>query len=631
VRFVPWHTVRGRLVLAALVIEAVMLAMLVGNSLRLLHEAMGDQAREQAEQIAPVLSAALVAPLAQFDYSTVQAVLNESHAIRGIEYVAVADATGHRVATSGWPNDKPLPPADAPFSLDGNPPRYDLSVPIRVSGQVLGTLQFGLDLTRIVVARKNLLSQGAVISGGEMLLSAGLLTLLSLLITRQLSVLTAASLKVAEGQLTPAAVPEGRDDVGRLGAAFNTMSRAIAERVEQLTRANEETARVAMSLSERKAQLNAIFELSPDGFISFDEQDRVLYASPAFFHMTGLVREDILGLAETDFSARLAGVCLDAARFPGVASLREEALATLASGASQPADANLQKGRVLIELAGPRKLVLEVALRLSDAGSVSQILFCRDVTHEVEVDRMKSEFLSHAAHELRTPMSSIYGFTEMMLHRPFGEEKRREILGVVHRQSKQMIEIINELLDLVRIDDRRGQDFEFAVIDLSEVVREVVTDFGVPEGHSAAVVEVPEQRPQVRADRRKLSQAVRNIVSNAYKYSPDGGLVAVRLVGGGSSTTGQPARVGIQVADQGMGMTAEQVERVFERFYRADNSGNIPGTGLGMCIVKEIITLHGGDVVVASQPGLGTTVTMWLPVAAAATETASVPEAEVSD
>jgi signal transduction histidine kinase len=257
---------------------------------------------------------------------------------------------------------------------------------------------------------------------------------------------------------------------------------------------------------------------------------------------------------------------------------------------------------------------------------VSQILFCRDVTHEVEVDRMKSEFLSHAAHELRTPMSSIFGFTEMMLHRPCGEERRREILGVVHRQSKQMIEIINELLDLVRIDDRRGQDFDFVVLDAVEVVREVVADFGVPEGHSAALIEGPPLPLSVRADRRKLSQAVRNIVSNAYKYSPDGGQVAVQVVSADSALQGQMPLVGISVTDQGLGMTAEQVARVFERFYRADNSGNIPGTGLGMSIVKEIIGLHGGEVTVASQPGTGTTVTFWLPMALAAAPTSARPE-----
>jgi signal transduction histidine kinase len=89
----------------------------------------------------------------------------------------------------------------------------------------------------------------------------------------------------------------------------------------------------------------------------------------------------------------------------------------------------------------------------------------------------------------------------------------------------------------------------------------------------------------------------------------------VRLVSESASAAGRPARVGIRVADQGIGMTAEQVARVCERFYRADNSGSIPGTGLGMSIVKEITVLHGGEVVIASQPGVGTSVTLWLPMA----------------
>jgi signal transduction histidine kinase len=191
-----------------------------------------------------------------------------------------------------------------------------------------------------------------------------------------------------------------------------------------------------------------------------------------------------------------------------------------------------------------------------------------------------------------------------------------------------MIEIINELLDLVRIDDRRGQDFDFIVLDAGELVREVVADFGVPEGHSAAVVEGSPLPLSVRADRRKLSQAVRNIVSNAYKYSPDGGEVAVQLVAADSSSKGQAPLVGIEVADHGLGMTAEQVARVFERFYRADNSGTIPGTGLGMSIVKEIMGLHGGDVTVVSQPGLGTTVTLWLPMAKASAQVPTRTEVE---
>jgi signal transduction histidine kinase/HAMP domain-containing protein len=640
--FAPLRTVRGRLVLAALLVEFVMLAILVGNSLRLLHEAMGDQAREQAEQIAPVLRAALVAPLAQYDYATVQAVLDESHAIRGIDYLAVRDAAGTIVATSGWPRNKPLPAVDDSFSLDDDPPRYDVALPVKVAGQTLGTLQFGLDLSRILVARKNLVSQGMLIATGELLLSAGLLTLLGVLITRQLSLLTAASLKVAQGQLTLAPVPEGKDDVGRLGAAFNVMSRAIAERVDQLTRANEETARIAASLQDRNAQLaqshaalslengirleaqqeleialgrirdrtaqlNAIFDLSPDGFVSFDAQRRVKYASPAFFRMTGLASGEISGLGEADFSACLAHACIDPARFPGIAALK----AGIATEQRQHAGAK-GGGRQLIEMAGSGRHVLEIGLRLSDTETVSQILYFRDVTRETEVDRMKSEFLSHAAHELRTPMASIYGYSELMMTQEFAEQERSEFLAIIHRQCEQMIAIINELLDLVRIDDRRGKDFHFVSVDAVELLRAVSADFGVPANREPILLEVSTTLCQVRADPQKLRQMVRNILSNAYKYSFAGGTVVISLLDRAPDPLG---RVGIRVRDEGMGMTPEQVARVFERFYRADTSGNVPGTGLGMSIVKEIIELHGGTVEIASQLGQGTTVTLWLPAA----------------
>jgi signal transduction histidine kinase len=111
-----------------------------------------------------------------------------------------------------------------------------------------------------------------------------------------------------------------------------------------------------------------------------------------------------------------------------------------------------------------------------------------------------------------------------------------------------------------------------------------------------------------------MRQALSNVLSNAYKYSPGGGPVRVRLVRGHATAEG-PGTVGIEVQDGGIGMSAEQLARVSERFYRADASGNIPGTGLGMSIVKEITELLGGRLALASEPGQGTTVTLWLPAA----------------
>ena len=588
-RFTPWRTLRGRLLLLALLVEAVMLGLLVGNSLRLLHEAMGDQARAQAEQIAPVLSAALVAPMAQYDYATVQAVLDESHAVRGIDYLAVTDSSGVIVATSGLPPGQKLPAIDAAFTLDDDdsPPRYDVALPVRLAGQTLGQLQFGLNLSNIVVARNNLLTQGLLIAGGELFLSAALLTLLGLLVTRQLSRLTDASLRVAEGELTPPPVPEGDDDIGRLGAAFNLMSRAISERIDQL---------------------KAVFDLSPDGFVAFDQDRRVRYASPAFFRLTGLAEQAVMGQDEVGFSARLADACLPAARFSGIDALKPGVDETVPD--EVPEAAGERRRRQQIELALPGKRVLEVGLRQSATGSVSQILYLRDVTHESEVDRMKSEFLSHAAHELRTPMAGIYGYTELLQMQEFEPAERREIFDTIHRQSELMVSIINELLDLARIEARRGKDFQLENLDLAALVGRVAADFGVPAGRQPPQLELPASLPMVRGDRKKLTQALGNVISNAYKYSPAGGRIRIGLTVAGGGPTLQ---LGIQVSDPGIGMTAAQRARVCERFYRVDTSGKIPGTGLGMSIVKEIIELHRGRVQIDSEPGRGTTVTLWLP------------------
>lgn len=241
-RFAPWRTVRGRLLMLALFVEACMLVLLIANSLRLLHHFMGEQARSHSEQIAPVLNAALVAPLAQYDYATVKAVLDESVATQGIDYLVALDNQGQVLASAGWPAGRPLPTPDSVFTLDKeeNPPLFNVAKPILLAGQKLGEIRFGVNLLTIIQARKTLLSQGVLIAFGEILLSAGLLTMLGLLLTRQLSMLTQASIQVAEGNNTPPKVPEGDDDVGQLGAAFNAMSHAVTERIDLLTKAQNE-------------------------------------------------------------------------------------------------------------------------------------------------------------------------------------------------------------------------------------------------------------------------------------------------------------------------------------------------------------------------------------------------------
>jgi signal transduction histidine kinase len=362
-------------------------------------------------------------------------------------------------------------------------------------------------------------------------------------------------------------------------------------------------------LRERGAQLDAIFALSADGFVSFDGRGRVNYVSPAFTLLTGEPETGLLGCDERTVERLLHGLVEGPLRWRGFAAMRQAALADAAAEDGTPA-------RDRIETRRPARRTLEVALRVGDGQVISQVLSLRDVTHESLVDQMKSEFLSTAAHELRTPMASIFGFVELLIRRKMTPEKQADVLETIHRQSARMIAIINELLDLARIEARRGQDFVLETLDLNALLPEVLHDFKPPQERQPPGFDLVPLPVWVRVDRNKLTQAVVNVLSNAYKYSPEGGPVQVRVLRE-AGEDGRSGRVAIEVRDAGIGMSAEQLERVSERFYRADASGSIAGTGLGMSIVKEIIELLGGTLTLASQPGQGTTVTLWLPRASA--------------
>ena len=344
-------------------------------------------------------------------------------------------------------------------------------------------------------------------------------------------------------------------------------------------------------LREHVEQLNAIFDLSPDGFVTFDGAKRVKYVSPAFTDLTGLAESEVMGIDEAGFSHKLALMCLPQARFPDLSALR----------------ANLMPGvRQVIELADASKRVLELGLRESAAESVSQILYLRDITHEIEVDRLKSEFLSTAAHELRTPMASIYGFAEVLLKQKVNAVERKEFLGIIFRQSELMATILNELLDLARIEARQGIDFVIETLSVQRLVADVVGSFKLSTVRMVPAIAAPDSHLFIAVDRNKALQAVLNVLSNAYKYASAQGQVRITI-------EQLACHVAIRIADQGIGMTPEQVRRVGERFYRADASGKVPGTGLGMSIVGEIMTLHHGRVEIESVPGQGTTVTLLFP------------------
>jgi PAS domain S-box-containing protein len=352
-------------------------------------------------------------------------------------------------------------------------------------------------------------------------------------------------------------------------------------------------------LRTHSEQITAIFALSPDGFVSFDKENSVKLVSPAFSRLTGLDEQQVLGLGKTKFLERLQAQCS--------AATHTTTLETLAATAHAPGST----ARVLLELITPTKRMLQLSVQRGELGDSTMVLHLRDVTHETEVDRMKSDFLSMAAHELRTPMTSIFGFSELLLRREMPPERQKDLLGRIHRHSLMVTDILNELLDLARIEARRGADFKLEPASLAGLVGEVAQDFQPPGERTAPQILVAVgAEPWARIDRSKMRQAILNLLSNAYKYSPEGGPVRVELV---SKTVDGVAQHGTRITDRGMGLSAEQLAHVGERFYRADKSGNIPGTGLGISLVKEVIELMGGSMEIESREGDGTQVTLWLP------------------
>jgi signal transduction histidine kinase len=375
-----------------------------------------------------------------------------------------------------------------------------------------------------------------------------------------------------------------------------TTGQAAAARREVRTQQIELDSQV-VELRDRGALITTIFDLSPDGFIALAPDGTIIFANPAFQEMTGLPAELVIGQSFASLDRRLR----ERTEQPGCQTSLEALFAASETGS----------GRLTLTLARPREIVLQIVGVRSGSRSMDRIAYFRDITHETEVDRMKSEFLSHAAHELRTPMASIYGFTELLMSREFDAATRQDLLATIHKQTEWLVNIINELLDLVRIESRRGKDFKIEPVALAPLLDEAVATAGIdPARWPLSIDDAIGTLPAALADAAKLRQALTNVLSNAAKYSPAGG--AIEIHGATRAREGH-VLVGISVTDHGIGMTPEQVARVGERFYRVDTSGMTPGTGLGMAIVKEIVELLGGQVEIVSSPGVGTSVTLWLP------------------
>ncbi len=403
----------------------------------------------------------------------------------------------------------------------------------------------------------------------------------------------------------------------RQGVAANpNTSRTLASDLRPIWRAVEEhssniEARTAelldahrrmsmdLTLSAAQRRLNAdIFAALPDPILVLDSYGRLIYANAAAeeafgFELESTMRQPIESLAIRD-------EFLKAVRHAREADLR---------AAERRVEFSMSERYFCAHLVP----MAHEARQPGEQGGHGLVILVRDITRERETSRKKSEFVAHVAHELRTPLSSIRAYVEMLVDGEAADEKTRaEYYEIIQTSAERLGRLIDNMLNISRIEAGTVR-INKEPIAVSMVVKEAC-DMMRPSAEEKGLRLNEHLTPvmyRVLADRDLLYQSILNLISNAVKYTPTGGEVSVRM-----SANEEARTVRIEVQDTGVGIPKEDLPRMFQKFFRVEANKDVAkGTGLGLNLVKNIVeTVHGGEITLASEAGKGSTFGMNLPL-----------------
>jgi signal transduction histidine kinase len=273
------------------------------------------------------------------------------------------------------------------------------------------------------------------------------------------------------------------------------------------------------------------------------------------------------------------------------------------------------RDRQWLTLFTPSEIVVERRrLQIDEPPGKASVFIFRDVTREARVSRTKSDFVSAAAHEIRTPLSTVLGFSELLHTGAVSPEETAEFAALIHRHATELTHLLDELLDLSRIEASGMRAFQYR----REALRAFIDGLLAGYGNSAqreriSVSDTCAQDLEILADAEKLTQALRNLLHNALKYSPLHSAVDMGL---STFEKGGQTFIQIIVSDRGIGIAESDLARIFLPFARGANAQHLPGTGLGLPLAMDVIRNHDGTISIHSALGQGTTVTVVLPAAA---------------
>ena len=402
-------------------------------------------------------------------------------------------------------------------------------------------------------------------------LSAGLIHLLAGPASRSVRAVTQGLNRLSEGDTDQHVGAAASDETEKLVEAFNKAASASRELMEA-------------SSGERET-LSPILETMTDGVIVVDSYGRTVTMNRSAKALLGVRNEEYLGgqLAETVRDHELSDLVSR----------------TLESGTMQQFEVDLHR---------QRRLVNAIATPLSGAGGEAVLLTLRDLTAMRQLDVTRREFVSNVSHELRSPLASIKALADTLLDGALEEpEIARGFVERINGDVDRMTTLVNDLLELSRLESGHAH-VHLSPVELRPLVEEARANIRrVADGQEISVeTSLPEDLPLVVAEADKVRQVLSNLLENAVRASLDGGTVSI-------GARAKDRTVEVAVRDTGIGISAEHLPHVFERFYKVDRARRDGGTGLGLAIVKHIIQTHGGEVSAASEEAGGSTFTFTLP------------------
>ena len=403
--------------------------------------------------------------------------------------------------------------------------------------------------------------------------------LLAKTITNPIKRLMSGANAIAEGQLDQVLDVKSDDEIGKLTGAFNTMAKSLKENVEEIT-------------SEKSKQEN-ILNNTKDSILAFNMKGDVILYNPVVPVDLG---EEFTELPFDSFAERF--------------SMNRTVAEILEKGEITNWEVTVEHGEKMFDI------YCSVFSDISNKpGGIIAVV--DDSTERHRLENMRREFVANVSHELRTPLTSIISYSETLLDGGIDDREISEkFLGVIHSEADRMARLVKELLQLSRFDNSQAR-WVFNPIDIVTILKTCVDQMQISATKKAQMLSfyIFGEVPNIWADKDKLEQVFINIIGNALKYTPEGGSVSVYI-----SKMG--AYVHVKVSDTGIGVPAEDIPRLCERFFRVDKarSREMGGTGLGLAIASEIIEGHQGSLKINSELGKGTDVIIVLPINAADTD-----------